>query len=155
MVSPQLVEIVKKYEGCKLTPYICPSGVPTIGYGATFYEDYRPVSMKDPAITQEEAEKLLRFHLELFGADVDLLIKPALNDNQLAALISLTHNIGITEFSTSTILRKVNANPVDPSIRDEFRRWNKSNGNVLPGLCRRRKEEGDLYFSALKLVSIA
>ena len=64
------VELCKHFEGLKLKPYICPAGVPTVGYGSTFYEDGRRVSMDDPAITQQRAEELLRRELRNCASSV-------------------------------------------------------------------------------------
>jgi lysozyme len=62
-------------------------------------------------------------------------------------LVSLVYNIGISAFRNSTLLRKVNANPNDSTIRAEFLKWVNSGGKELPGLVKRRKEEADYYFS--------
>ena len=66
---------------------------------------------------------------------------------QFDALVSFAYNVGTANFAKSTLLKKVNANPNDASIRAEFGKWNKSNGRVLKGLVTRRKEEADLYFT--------
>lgn len=156
-VPKQCIDLVKKWEGCSLTPYLCPAGVPTIGYGCTHYPHdmaigktryARNVKMKDPAITQEEADAMLEHNLSIFWQSVDNLIKPTLNDNQMSAIVSLAYNIGLGAFRTSTILRKINHNPEDPTIRDEFLRWNKVNGDVVRGLHNRRVNEAGLYFAA-------
>jgi lysozyme len=158
-VSSQCFRLVKKYEGLSLTPYICPAGVPSIGYGCTYKEQGQPVTRKDPAISQERAESLLKRHLELFWFKVDTLVRPELNLNQMSALTSLAYNIGIAAFSTSTLLRKVNDDHEDPTIADEFRRWNKARvaGRlvVLPGLVKRRQEELTLYYLPVANVILA
>ena len=66
---------------------------------------------------------------------------------QFDALVSFAYNVGVGNFAKSTLLKKVNANPNDPTIRSEFEKWNKANGRVLKGLVTRRKEEADLYFT--------
>jgi lysozyme len=71
----------------------------------------------------------------------------------MSALTSLAYNIGLSAFSTSTLLRKVNGNPDDQSIADEFRRWNKVNGAVIRGLVNRRNEEAKIYFSPIENVA--
>ena len=70
-----------------------------------------------------------------------------LNQNQFNALVSFAYNVGTGNFSSSTLLKKVNRNPDDLTIKDEFLRWNKAGGKVLNGLTNRRNEEADLYFS--------
>lgn len=83
--------------------------------------------------------------------DVKRLVKAPLNQNQFEALVSFTFNLGGGSLSTSTLLKKVNVNPCDPSIRDEFAKWRLAGGKVLAGLIRRRAAEADLYFSNEKL----
>ena len=63
MISQEAVDLIKHFEGLRLTPYLCSAGVPTIGYGSTFYEDGRKVSLQDPPITKERAEELLQFKI--------------------------------------------------------------------------------------------
>lgn len=149
-VPEQCFRLVKQFEGLRLSPYLCPAGIPTIGYGCTHYEPGNEVSMKDGPITLERAEGLLRRHLGLFYHRVERLTKPGLNENQMSALTSLAYNIGSEAFSRSTLLRKVNADPSDLSIGDEFRRWNKATVGgrlvVLPGLAKRRGQEASLYY---------
>ena len=74
-------------------------------------------------------------------------MKSAINENQLGALTSFAFNAGTGNLQKSTLLKKVNANPNDPTIRDEFMRWTKAGGKVLNGLVTRRKAEADLYFT--------
>jgi lysozyme len=85
--------------------------------------------------------------LSKFESQVYKSVKPMINSNQFSALVCFTYNVGIGNFLKSTLLKKVNLNPNDPTIRDEFMKWNKSGGVVLNGLTRRRKSESDLYFS--------
>lgn len=142
-----LIDLVATFEGLSLKPYLCPAGIPTIGYGSTFYEIGNPVSMKDPPITKERALEILAKNLTSFQNKVFHLTPFGLTDNQYQALTSFAYNVGLDAFSRSTLLRKVNANCNDPSIRDEFMRWNKVNGTVVRGLVNRRIKEANLYFS--------
>jgi len=135
-----------EFEGLRLQAYKCPAGVPTIGYGNTFYEDGSPVQMGD-IITKERAGKLFDNVVAKFGARVLPLLQVELKPNQFSALVSFAYNCGVANLQKSTLLKKVNANPDDPSIRFEFWKWNRSGGKVLGGLTKRRKAEADLYFS--------
>lgn len=131
--------LIAAHEGLKLKAYLCPAGVPTIGYGHT-----KGVRMGD-TITPDQADKFLREDL----ADAEKAVNAQglkINQNQYDALVSFTFNVGVGNFGKSTLLKKVKANADDPAIRNEFARWNKGGGKVLPGLTRRRKEEADLYF---------
>ena len=150
------IPIIKKFEGLRLTSYLCPAGVWTIGYGSTLYENGSKVQ-EGEKITIDRADGLLINTVHLFEKSVKVLVKSSINENQLGALTSFAFNIGIGKpatklspasgFTGSTLLKKVNANPADPTIRDEFMKWNKSGGKVLNGLTKRREAEANLYFS--------
>lgn len=149
--SAKGLALIKKYEGFKAKPYLDPVGIPTIGYGVIKYPNGKRVTMKDPAMTEKQASEMLAQLLEqTYEKDVNRLVKVALNQNQFDALVSFTYNLGGTNLGNSTLLRKININPCDPTIKAEFPRWNKAGGRVLAGLTRRRKEEADLYFTAHK-----
>jgi lysozyme len=139
------LSIIRKYEGMKLKAYKCPAGVWTIGFGATFYENGTKVKEGD-VITRDRADKLLFFMAQKFLAVIRPMITAKLTANQESALLSFAYNVGTDAFRRSTLLRKVNANPADPTIRQELAKWIKAGGAVLPGLQRRRAEEADLYF---------
>lgn len=137
---------IKKHEGLRLKAYLDQVGVPTIGYGNTFYENGDKVKMGE-VISMERAESLLRFTVDkIFSSGVAKYLTKEINQSQFDALVSFAYNVGVEAFRTSTMLKKININPCDPTIRDEFMRWNKAGGRVLKGLTNRRKEEADLYF---------
>jgi lysozyme len=142
------IAIIRKYEGLKLRAYICPAGLNTIGYGATFFENGTKVQPND-VITMDRADKLLHFQVKLFADEVKRVVKSKINENQLGALVSFCFNVGGAAFSRSTLARKANANPNDPTIRAEFMRWTRGGGKVLPGLVKRREEEANLYYAAV------
>ena len=129
-----------------MNAYICPAGVPTIGFGSTFYPDGRRVKLGDK-ITLQEAESILLHDIKRFQKEVSSSVKIEITNNQLSALISFTYNVGASAFRKSTLLRKVNANPTDITIHNEFMRWTRAGGKVLPGLVKRRAEESKLYFT--------
>ena len=144
--SQNCFRVVKMFEGCRLTAYRCPAGIPTIGYGATRYPSGQPVKMGE-TITQQRADLMLEWHLKEFGGDVKMqLINTLVNQNQFDALVSFAYNCGIGALAKSTLMKKVRNNPNDESIRAEFAKWNKAGGKELAGLTRRRKVEADLYF---------
>ena len=138
--SPKGIALIKEFEGLRLKAYKCPGGVWTIGYGHT--ADVKPGMV----ITEAQAEEYLKADLIAFERYLNGL-GLALNQNQFDALVSFIYNVGTGNFSSSTLLRKVRANPQDNSIMDEFLRWVYSKGRVLPGLQRRRLREMKLYFS--------
>ncbi len=141
-------DLIKSFEGLKLNAYKCSANKETIGYGNTFYEDGTPVKMGD-TITKERAESLFELISDSFAAKVKPVVTSAVNENQFAALVSFAYNCGIGNLKSSTLLRKVNANPNDTTIRAEFLKWNKASGKVLAGLTRRREAEANLYFKPL------
>ena len=153
--SDKGLDIIKRHEGFRSKPYLCPSGVPTIGYGNTFYQDGRKVTLQDKPITEAEAAELMRDILKKFEKDIMRLVSVKLTQNQFDALVSFVYNVGVGSsnpnikggFTPSTLRKKINANPSDPTIAAEFARWNKGGGKVLPGLVKRRKEEAELYFT--------
>lgn len=138
--SPKGIALIKEFEGLRLKAYKCPGGVWTIGYGHT--AGVKPGMV----ISEAQAEEYLKADLIAFERYLNGL-GLALNQNQFDALISFIYNVGTGNFSNSTLLRKVRANPQDNSIMDEFLRWEYSKGRVLPGLQRRRLAEMKLYFS--------
>ena len=138
--SPKGIALIKEFEGLRLKAYQCPGGVWTIGYGHT--AGVKPGML----ISKAQAEEYLKADLIAFERYLNGL-GLALNQNQFDALVSFIYNVGTGHFSSSTLLRKVRANPQDNSIMDEFLRWVYSKGRVLPGLQRRRLAEMKLYFS--------
>jgi lysozyme len=141
------INLIKSFEGFSSKPYLCPAKICTIGYGATFYLDGKKVTMKDATITEAEGVKLLKDMLSKFEQYVDSYCVDTITQNQFDALVSFCYNVGPANLKSSTLIKKVNANPNDPNIRTEFMRWNKGGGKVLKGLTRRRQAEADLYFS--------
>lgn len=151
------IKILHEFESCRLRAYLCPAGVWTIGWGNTFYEDGKPVREGD-AITQARADSLFLFVLARFEDQVRRAITSAVNDNQFSAFVSALYNIGagsshksglirLKNGQPSTLLRKINANPNDPTIRDEFMKWVSPGTAFTAGLTRRRAAEANLYFS--------
>jgi len=138
-------DLIKEFEGCKLKAYQCSAMKWTIGFGNTFYEDGKPV-MPGHVITQDKADQLFELIANEFSAKVAKLVQTHINPNQFGALVSFAYNCGVVNLQKSTLLKKVNANPNDPSIKAEFLKWNKAGGKVLAGLTRRREAESNLYF---------
>jgi lysozyme len=140
------IDMIKAFEGFRGTPYKCPAGIPTIGYGATFYPGGKKVTMADATITEARGTELLQSMLVSFEQYVDSYCRDDINQNQFDALVSFAYNLGPGNLKSSTLLKKVNANPEDESIRLEFMKWVKAGGKTLKGLVRRREAEANLYF---------
>ena len=133
-----------KREGLRTKPYLDTRGIPTISLGVTYYPNGRKVTMQDKPITKIEAERLGKVIADRFASEVTTLINAKVNQNQFNALVSLAYNIGITGFKNSTVLRRVNVNPNDPSIKSAFMMWTKN-----PELISRRKTEVEQYFKQI------
>lgn len=128
-----------KHEGCKLKAYLCPANIWTIGYGHTGTD-----VTEGKVINQAEADRLLVTDLEKFCMAVDRIVHLELTDNQFSALVSLCFNIGATAFGKSTLVKKLNERDIIGAVQ-EFPKWNKGGGKVLPGLVKRREDEQRLF----------
>jgi lysozyme len=145
--SAKGLNLIKTFEGLSLIPYLCPAGIPTIGYGSTFYSDGTKVKITDKPISEFQASTLLMNTLRHYEQSVDSFCRDDISQTQFDALVSFAYNCGVGNLKSSTLLKKVNANPNDPTIRQEFLKWNKGGGKVLAGLTKRRTAEADLYES--------
>jgi len=139
-------KLICEFEGLRLKPYLCSARIPTIGYGNTYYPNGVRVTLLDKPITKDYAFEIFKVIADKFAKRVDDMVTSKVTQNQFNSLVSFAYNVGTGNFSTSTLLKKVNANPNDLSIRAEFMKWNKANKVVVNGLTTRRKKESDLYF---------
>lgn len=145
VINQASIDLIKEFEGFRALAYICPAGVPTIGYGNTYYDSGQKVKIGD-TISKEYAEKLLLVTLQSFADTVRKTVKVPLTDNQFGALVSLCFNIGTGAFQNSTLVKLLNQKKYAESAQ-QFVRWNKGGGKVLPGLTRRRERERELFLS--------
>ncbi|MDC9723262.1 MAG: lysozyme [Urechidicola sp.] len=107
------LEIIKKFEGLELSPYLCPANVPTIGYGATYYNTTdKKVKLTDPSITKSYAEELLKGMLTSYEAGVQRYVQKKINQNQFDALVSFAYNLGLGALKSSTLLKKIKLIPM-------------------------------------------
>ena len=137
--------LCKEFEGFRSRPYICPAGVPTIGYGSTRYPDGRRVTLDDAPITKADAEALLAAQLQGEFLPAVLRLCPPLvaHPAALNAIVDFTYNLGAGRLQTSTLRRRINQGDWD-GARDQLMRWTRGGGRVLPGLVRRRQAEATL-----------
>lgn len=133
------IELIKRFEGCRLETYICPAGVFTIGYGHTGTDVKSGLK-----ITQEEAETLLKNDLKAFEKGVQRIIKKELTQNQFDALVSFAYNLGLESLRKSTLAKLINQGKIKEAA-NQFERWVYANGVKLNGLIRRRKAEKELF----------
>ncbi|MDE9603724.1 lysozyme [Citrobacter freundii] len=148
ITSEKGIRLIKQFEGCRLTAYPDPGtgGDPwTIGYGWTHPVDGKPVK-RGMTIDQQTADRLLKTGLVGYENDVLKVVRVKLTQGQFDALVSFSYNVGSRALSTSTLLKKLNAGDIKGAA-DEFLRWNKSGGKVMPGLTNRRKAEREVFLS--------
>jgi len=143
-VSSKGLALIKKYEGFRANPYLCPANVPTIGYGTTRYPNGKKVALTDSAITEAQATNYLINDIKHFEKSVDALCRDDITQNQFDALVSFAYNLGTTALKNSTLLKRVNNGQLN-DVREQFMKWVYANGKPLEGLKKRRKEEADLF----------
>lgn len=136
--------LARRWEGLYLSPYLCPAGVPTIGYGATYYETGERVTLQDPPITKERAEQLLQWQLLSVYLPQVIRLCPGIDTpDRLAALVDFTFNLGSRNLGISTLRKRINAGRWS-DVPDELRKWRMAGGKVLKGLVLRREAEARL-----------
>ena len=137
--------LARRFEGCYLRPYLCPAGVPTIGYGSTYYPGGRKVAMSDTCIDEAAARRMLMLELEHTYLPGVLRLCPGLaaDEKRCNAIVDFVYNLGVGRLQTSTLRRKVNARDWD-GAREQLLLWTRGGGKVLPGLVRRRTAEAAL-----------
>lgn len=134
-----MYDLIKKYEGCRLTAYKCPAGVWTIGYGTTVYPSGQPVKKGDKC-TQAEAESLLDWYVK-----TQIKLPDGLTNPQKEALRSLIYNIGQSAFDKSSLKKAI----IAKDWKAVYKNWDwvTGGGAFLKGLAKRRAEELILFFS--------
>lgn len=137
------IDLIKQFEGLRLTAYLCPRGIWTIGYGHTSAAG-EPKVMRGMTITREEAESILRNDLREFENGVSNLLKVSLSQSQFDVLVSFAYNCGVERLRTSTLLKHINAKRFD-RVPAELMKWTKAGGRELPGLVRRRRAEAAMW----------
>ena len=143
---PAALKIIKEFEGCHLDAYLCPAGVPTIGWGATRLGD-RPVQLGD-RISQAWADQLLTDDVAARYQRLAELL-PMVRQWQpyrVAALVSWAYNVGMRAVQDSTLRsRMLGGEPPTKVVSEELPKWDKANGKPLAGLTRRRAAEVSLF----------
>lgn len=137
--------LIEQFEGFIPKMYKDAVGLSTIGFG-TLIDTAEEKHLLTATITKEQAEELLRKELVMIENKLKIMVTSTINQNQYDALVSFAYNLGINNLKASTLLKKVNLNPADPTIRAEFNKWTHAGGKVLAGLVKRRQAEADLYF---------
>lgn len=141
-ISDKGLELIKSFEGCHLTAYLCPKGLPTIGYGHT-----KGVRL-GMTITQVQAESYLKEDCAKAEANVISFNKKySWTQNEFDALVSFAYNIGSINQLTA------NGTRTKDEIAKKILEYNKSGKTVLDGLVRRRKAEQEMFLNSDKGVT--
>lgn len=137
-ISDEGLSKIKQYEGKRLKAYKDVGGVWTIGYGNIRH------AKPNMEISDQQADAFLREDIATFEQAVERLVKVPLNDNQFAALVSFSFNVGAGALEKSTLLKKLNAGDYE-CVPNELLKWNKVQGKAITGLTNRRNAEGGLW----------
>lgn len=147
--SAKIKEFIKEQEQPGGVPayeaYLCPAGVWTVGWGHT-----GPDVTEHTTVTDEQAALLFDEDLGKFEQQLDqwaLENEVTLSQNQFDALVSFTYNVGFTAFKNSTLAQKLIQGDYEDAA-GQFARWNKSNGQTLKGLTKRREAERQIFEGA-------
>lgn len=148
LLKQEAVDLIKRFEGYRNKPYLCSAGVPTIGYGSTFYADGTRVTLQDSPINQQIANDLLDLTLNRIFIPGVLRACPVLikYPNKLGAIVSFAYNLGLGRLQSSTLRRKINVEDWDGAAI-ELLKWNLNLGKPSKGLIARREAEKQLFES--------
>lgn len=137
-------ELIKEFEGFREIAYKCPAGVWTIGYGWT-----HGVKEGD-TITEEKASELVEQEVMKIAEQVKTVLGDdvfaKLTENQVCALIDFVYNLGLGNFKDSTLCKMIKGGQI-MEAGNQFERWVKAGGQVLPGLVKRREAEKELWYA--------
>ena len=137
-------DLCRKFEGFSATPYVCPVGYWTIGYGTVFKPDGTQVTKDDPPITKETAEEWLQHELRhnylagVLHASPNLARHPEV----LGAITDFAYNLGVARYRASTLKKRINEEDWD-GAKIELGKWVRGGGRVLRGLVKRRQAEAE------------
>lgn len=134
-------DLIKQFEGKRNTVYLDTGGLPTIGWG-----HMDQTMLVGQHYSEEQIEQLFDRDLGKVEEHLNEEIKVPVNQNQFDALASFTFNIGIYNFSNSTLLKMLNRREYY-NVPNQIRRWNHVKGVVVSGLSDRRDSEARLFES--------
>ncbi len=143
-VSNEGLALIKKYEGYKTTPYRCPAGLYTVGYGHVIGNGLQLPDEWNRTFSLGEIDELLRTDLARFERGVLRYCTVYLTQSQFDSLVSFSFNLGLGVLQRSTLRQKLNRGDYAVASK-EFLRYTRAGGKVLKGLVRRRTEEYNLF----------
>jgi lysozyme len=147
-ISDNGINLIKQFEGLSLKPYLDIVNVATIGYGSTYCICGAKITMDTKPITEEFATFMLKQNVKIYEAGVNNCVKVPLTQNQYDALVSLCYNIGVRNFTNSTLVKKLNLKDYI-GAREQFKVWRLAGGKVVQGLVNRRAKESDYFLTGM------
>ena len=155
-ISARGIQLIKHWEGVRYRPYTCSARLFTIGVGHVLYpvqgrlpldqRDAYPLAPEDNrTFSKAEVDGLLSADLQRFEVGVSRLFPMVLTQNQNDALVSFAFNLGLGGLQRSTLRQKVLRG--EPEAADEFLKFVRGGGKILPGLVKRRNDERALFLS--------
>ena len=154
-ISKAGIDLIKHFEGVRLKPYKCPAQLWTVGVGHVLYHDQHYLSIDGRrhfplkpehkrSFTEAEVNELLRNDIALFESGVERLCGRSLPQCQFDALVSFAFNLGIGALQRSTLRMKLTRGDIRGAA-DQFLRFCRAGGKILPGLQRRRVAERAMF----------
>ena len=155
-ISARGIQLIKHWEGVRYRPYICSARLHTIGVGHVLYPDQGrlPLDQRDAfplkaednrVFSGAEVDGILSADLQRFEAGITKLFPMVLAQGQFDALCSFAFNLGLGGVQRSTLRQKVLRGEVEAA--DEFLKFTRGGGKILPGLVKRRNDERALFLS--------
>ena len=156
-ISARGIQLIKHWEGVRYRPYTCSARLFTIGVGHVLYSDQGrlPLDQRDAfplapednrTFSKAEVDGLLAFDLQRFEVGVSRLFPLVLTAGQNDALVSFAFNLGLGGVQRSTLRQKVLRGEIEEAA-DEFLKFTRGGGKILPGLVKRRNDERALFLS--------
>lgn len=145
-VSDKCINMIKHHEGFVRKPYQDPIGLWTVGVGHLIGDGKKLPKEWNKEFTDEEVDNILCDDLERFEIGIQRLTKVSLTQSQFDALVSFSFNVGLGNFQSSTLRSKLNRGDYE-GASNEFPKWRKAGGKILPGLVKRRADERALFLS--------
>ena len=156
-VSQQCKDMIKHHEGVRYKPYRCPARLWTIGVGHVLYpiQGRLPLDQRDSyslhpehnrTFSKDEVDGILSADLQRFEAGITKLFPMVLTQGQNDALVSFAFNLGLGGVQRSTLRQKVLRGEIEEAS-NEFLKFTRGGGKVLPGLVKRRQDERSLFLS--------
>ena len=142
-------KFISAFEGVKNNAYQDQRGIWTIGIGFIQVNGH-PVN-EGMTMTNEQIQSTFLAQIATYESAVNQHVISKINQNQFDALVSFAYNLGVGSLLQSTLLKKVNANPNDTTITQEFEKWDHAGVVISQGLLRRRTAEAALYFTHMSV----